>query len=390
MSKSNLNLPFFILLLATLSASGLTKAMTVTLPSGETRQVPDRTPSQSEEAYRRYLQLYFGVSLPTEPEQQQLKELREKQFKQYQAGLQNRRPEDAARMKALLGQAIVVDTRDAKSCAEIRSELEQKLPAQGHLSGSQSLRDLCMPDPDRPYSTIMVFRDSLVDKDEFSQVIYSFDNRTIEHINNMRNVAILQLAAFGRLLASPASETHWQKHDGRNAPKRWADNVSHAPVFDKDNFRTNFIEHPFSGSIYYTIARHSGFSPLESFGFSVFVSTFMWEYGMEAAYEKPSIQDLIATPVIGSLLGEVFFQIDKAIRKNDGKVLGNRSLGAAIQFITNPGYYLSQGLNEALGKPMVQEGDIRWEVVNSPRLPMAPYEPQHSGYALMLKLNIRL
>ncbi|WP_203249645.1 MULTISPECIES: DUF3943 domain-containing protein [Cysteiniphilum] len=67
--------------------------------------------------------------------------------------------------------------------------------------------------------------------------------------------------------------------------------------------RYQYIGHPYAGAIYYMAARDSGFGEFESFLYSAFISTFFWEYGVEAFAEVPSIQDLIVTPVDGWLLG---------------------------------------------------------------------------------------
>ncbi|MFZ2890098.1 DUF3943 domain-containing protein, partial [Sulfuricurvum sp.] len=52
------------------------------------------------------------------------------------------------------------------------------------------------------------------------------------------------------------------------------------------------------------MARNDGLSIGESAAFSTLMSTFFWEYGYEAFAEVPSIQDLIFTPLVGSLFGE--------------------------------------------------------------------------------------
>ena len=83
-------------------------------------------------------------------------------------------------------------------------------------------------------------------------------------------------------------------------------------------------------------ARRSGFTVLESFGYSTIMSTFFWEYGIEAFAEIPSIQDLIITPVVGSVLGEGFFYAKKSILKHDKKVLQSRFLGISTLFLIDP------------------------------------------------------
>ncbi len=74
------------------------------------------------------------------------------------------------------------------------------------------------------------------------------------------------------------------------------------PRFDRDAFWINFIAHPYWGSTFYTRARERGFDRIGSFGYAVLLST-MFEFLSEAWYEHPSYNDLIATPVLGSLIG---------------------------------------------------------------------------------------
>jgi hypothetical protein len=87
----------------------------------------------------------------------------------------------------------------------------------------------------------------------------------------------------------------------------WWDNVSRPPTWDNDAFVTNYIGHPYWGATYYIRARERGFGRLASFGYSALLST-MYEYGVEAFLERPSNQDLIVTPILGSLLGAFVFE----------------------------------------------------------------------------------
>jgi hypothetical protein len=66
------------------------------------------------------------------------------------------------------------------------------------------------------------------------------------------------------------------------------------------------------------------------------MSTFFWEYGIEAFAEIPSVQDLIFTPVAGSLMGEMFFITKKSIVRHDKKVLNSRFLGITSLFFIDP------------------------------------------------------
>jgi hypothetical protein len=89
---------------------------------------------------------------------------------------------------------------------------------------------------------------------------------------------------------------------------------SWAQRFDKDAFRfdnnafaTNWLFHPFAGSSYYGAGRandlHTGWSLLYSF-----LTSFSWEFLLEFK-ERLSINDQIATPVAGLVLGEFFYKV---------------------------------------------------------------------------------
>jgi hypothetical protein len=144
--------------------------------------------------------------------------------------------------------------------------------------------------------------------------------------------------AFGVLWAMPESVTNWDKEEikEKGILWKWKENVKAGPVWDEDNWVLNWITHPYSGGIYYMTARSSGFTVLESFGYSAIMSTFFWEYGIEAFAEVPSIQDLVITPVFGAAVGEGFFYAKKSILRHDKKVLKSKFLGYTTLFLMDP------------------------------------------------------
>lgn len=146
------------------------------------------------------------------------------------------------------------------------------------------------------------------------------------------------IIAFGVLWVMPESVTNWDKEEMKEKGIlwKWKENVKAGPVMDEDNWVLNWITHPYCGGVYYMTARSSGFTVLESFGYSTIMSTFFWEYGIEAFAEIPSIQDLIITPVVGSVMGEGFFYAKKSILKHDKKVLQSRALGITTLFLIDP------------------------------------------------------
>ncbi len=76
--------------------------------------------------------------------------------------------------------------------------------------------------------------------------------------------------------------------------------------FDEDWYWTNFVLHPYQGSLYYLGARNSGLNPLESF-FVAAAGSITWEYICET--NEPSVNDLVYTPVGGFVVGEMLYRL---------------------------------------------------------------------------------
>ena len=109
------------------------------------------------------------------------------------------------------------------------------------------------------------------------------------------------VATFGIIYALPEDISRWPETTATGFGASWVHNVQH-PTFDHDAWWINYVMHPYFGAMYYIRARERGFGEFQSFLYSAFAST-MYEFGVEAFFEKPSIQDLIVTPVAGALLG---------------------------------------------------------------------------------------
>lgn len=161
------------------------------------------------------------------------------------------------------------------------------------------------------------------------------------------NTGILMTAGVTTMFvleALPADATAWNKTENGKVPlfKRWWQNVHKGPVWDKDNFVFDYVLHPYAGAAYYMGARSNGFNMWGSFLYSFCISTFFWEYGFEAFNEIPSVQDLIITPVVGTVLGEGFYLVKRHIVSNGYRLWGSKVLGYAVAFLVDP-------LNEVTG-----------------------------------------
>ena len=161
------------------------------------------------------------------------------------------------------------------------------------------------------------------------------------------NTGVLYGAGFvalGVLHALPEDATAWNKKEIREVSpfRRWVRNVKKGPVWDKDNWIFNYVLHPYGGAAYYMGARSQGFNVFNSFLYCAGISTFFWEYGIEAFMEIPSIQDLIITPVVGTIMGEGFYLLKRHIVANDYELFGSGFLGNVVAYLIDP-------VNEVIG-----------------------------------------
>ncbi len=149
---------------------------------------------------------------------------------------------------------------------------------------------------------------------------------------------VVLISAIGILVVLPESVSNWDLEElqKKSLGERWQEHVTTKPVWDVDDWAINYIGHPISGAVYYTMARNDGMNIFESALFSTVMSTFFWEYGYEAFAEIPSIQDLIVTPLLGSFLGEGLHTLEGMLDKNQGVIWGSKGLGSFSYFLLDP------------------------------------------------------
>ena len=144
--------------------------------------------------------------------------------------------------------------------------------------------------------------------------------------------------ALAVLESLPQDATNWNREELSSVPpfKRWGNHVEKVAHWDGDNPIFNYILHPYGGAAYFMGARSQGFNFWESTLYSFCISTFFWEYGIEAFMEVPSIQDLIITPLVGSVVGECFYKWKRGIVANGYTLLGSSALGYVAAFLIDP------------------------------------------------------
>ncbi len=161
----------------------------------------------------------------------------------------------------------------------------------------------------------------------------------------------MSVVTVGLMTFLPESITKWDEEDRDMSKlgKKWKDNVSDGPVWDRDEHFLNYIMHPYFGGVYYTAARHAGYNEFESFLYSSTMSAFFWEYGVEAFAEVPSWQDLFITPFFGAVVGEIMLTAEQDILENGGEVLGSDIVGDVSLFFLNPVGHIHYWVSEAWG-----------------------------------------
>lgn len=167
----------------------------------------------------------------------------------------------------------------------------------------------------------------------------------------------LGVVATGILYAMPESVTGWDRDvSPADLPARWWNNVSRPPIWDTDDWFFNYVGHPYCGGVYYQMARKSGYGSWGSFIYSTVMSTFFWEYGVEAFAERPSVQDLLLTSTAGWIYGEWAFRKERNIRANQGRLMGSRILGGTALFFLDPVDHLGDLVNRLTRRDWVITG----------------------------------
>lgn len=166
----------------------------------------------------------------------------------------------------------------------------------------------------------------------------------------------LGLGVAGFIYLLPEDISNWEKNSGEKMTHKWLENVKEGPVWDEDAWYINYIGHPYFGGVYYQVARKSGYGEWDSFVYSALMSTFYWEYGLEAFAEVPAIQDLVVTPVGGWLYGEWAYHKEKEIIANGGLVWGSSGWGSTALFFLDPVDTIARGINGWVGKEWIKSG----------------------------------
>jgi len=169
-----------------------------------------------------------------------------------------------------------------------------------------------------------------------------------------KSVFIYGFGVLGILFALPEDNTGWEKDP--DIFRKWVDNVTAGPEWDRNNWAYNYIGHTYFGGVYYQIARKSGYRQWDSFIYTFLMSTFYWEFGIEALAEVPSVQDLAFTPLAGWVYGEWAYQTERNIRASNNEVLGSPALGKVSLALLDPVDGLGNLVNHLAGRDWIKAG----------------------------------
>lgn len=222
------------------------------------------------------------------------------------------------------------------------------------VSGSADHDNQAMTEIDRR-AVSFAWQKRMIDQEDYYLSINSPYLDTNEQTSNYSHLlmqtgysVIAGVGAMVYLWNQPTSFTNWDKREETDFMTRYRANVARKPRFDDDDFVTNYVGHPLAGATYYVMARQNALVWYNAFFYSVFMSTFYWEYGLEAFAEVPSSQDLVITPVVGSMIGELMHQAKQSIKRSNNVLAGSKTLGRVALWILDPLGHFTSGIHYSL------------------------------------------
>lgn len=144
------------------------------------------------------------------------------------------------------------------------------------------------------------------------------------------------------LFLEPESVSQWDMSEAlkwSHIKDQYRKSYTLPPVIDKDILIINYVGHPYQGAYYYNAVRSQNATKWQSALFSL-AHTLLWEYGLEAGFEQPSIQDLLVTPTTGVILGELIHRATVRMGKN-----GYSWYEKTFICLLNPMFALNNGFN---------------------------------------------
>jgi len=205
-------------------------------------------------------------------------------------------------------------------------------------------RDVLAELPDSTFDSQITPSSDIFPKFKFRNEDAPFGKKLVKGIliNSAVNATMITV-----LLLSPKEFSMWSDDDRLKwymIKQKYRNAFTKAPVIDPDLWITNYIGHPYQGSLYFNTIRSQGSTFIESSVYNLAQSV-LWEYAWEAGLEQPSIQDLIVTPIVGTLLGELSHRATISMRKN-----GFSWYEKVLVCLINPYYAVNNGFSSRPSK----------------------------------------
>ncbi len=147
------------------------------------------------------------------------------------------------------------------------------------------------------------------------------------------------------LYASPYSFSKWYTPTPNSYRENMRIAFTQPPVIDKDYWYINYLGHPYQGACTYNAVRSQGAKFWQA-GLFALGHSMVWEYLIESGNERPSVQDIVVTPVVGSLVGELIHQATISMARN-----GYTWYEGVFVCVFNPMFAINNGFKFA-GKPV--------------------------------------
>lgn len=144
----------------------------------------------------------------------------------------------------------------------------------------------------------------------------------------------------GVLLVLPEEISRWDRANKLKwtfMKERMKDAFTKPPVIDDDFWYINYIGHPYQGGYYFNNLRSQGAGFWESSAY-LLGQSLLWEYIIEGWFERPSVQDLIVTPVAGALVGELSHKATVKMSRNGFSVYEK-----ILVCLLNPSWAINNG-----------------------------------------------
>jgi hypothetical protein len=235
--------------------------------------------------------------------------------------------------------------------------LSGDLPSPSHLSLAQTIELEAEIPIDRPYG----FGREL---DDESPANYSGLKRDAGYFFGY------QFFIVGLLYVMPEEISAWSEEQKEDySVSKWWENVTH-PRWDPDKWYINYILHPYWGMTYYTRGRERGLDETGAFWYSFTLSS-IYEFGLEALFEPVSIQDLIFTPGVGSLLGWYIEDTRRSIKSQASYNFWDKT----ILVVTDPLGTLNTIVDDMIGT----ESELELRAYYRSTLPLPYHEQIWSG-----------